>query len=738
MPSSDPSRRTVLAGTAAAAVLTGLPSLQSHAQARESAIGAASAASPYNWRNVVIGGTGFVTGVVFHPAVRGLVYARTDMGGAYRWDDGAARWIPLLDWISQDDQNLLGVESLAIDPARPDRVYLALGSYTQSWAGNGAFLRSDDRGTTWTRTDLSVKLGSNEDGRGTGERLLLDPRNTDTLWLGTRHDGLLKSTDRGTTWAAATSFPPAPSASGQGVTVLVAAGRTLYAGWGDGDGSATATTLYRTTDGTTWAPVPGQPTGPAAKMPMRAAYDARADELYVTYADAPGPNGQSNGSVHKLAVGSGTWTDVTPVKPGGSDGFGYGGASVDAQRTGTVVVTTNNRWSSGDTLFRTTDGGRSWTSLKDSATIDVSETPFLKWGKDAPTFGWWIQMAAIDPFDSEHIVYGTGATLYGTLDLKKWAPQIRGLEETSVLFLISPPTGQAHLLSGSRDIGTLYHDQLTASPAGGLATNPLFVTAAGLAQAANKPSYVVRTGLGGNGNGAYSNDGGQTWTPFRSQPSLAEEAPGPIATTADGSVLVWSFAPSDSTKDAAYRSVDNGTTWTEISSFPKGATPVADPVDPKVFYAYDTGKGTLHASTDGGLTFAARATGLPSGDRGFKLAAAPHRPGDLWLSAKTSGLRYSNDGGRNFTTVTSCQASYTLGFGKAAQDSHGPAIYHVATVSGTPGVYRSDDGAKTWLRINDDQHQWGWLGEAITGDPRVYGHVYLATNGRGIQFGQPA
>jgi hypothetical protein len=377
MPSSDPTRRTVLAGTAAAAALTGLPSLQSHARAGESAIGAAAAASPYTWRNVVVGGTGFVTGVVFHPAVRGLAYARTDMGGAYRWDDGAARWIPLLDWISQDDQNLLGVESLAIDPARPDHVYLALGSYTQPWAGNGAFLRSDDRGATWTRTDLSVKLGSNEDGRGTGERLLLDPRNSDTLWLGTRHDGLLKSTDRGATWAPATGFPPAPSASGQGVTVLVSAGRTLYAGWGDGDGSATATTLYRTTDGTTWVPVPGQPTGPTAKMPMRAAYDARADELYVTYADAPGPNGQSNGSVHKLAVGSGTWTDVTPVKPSGSDGFGYGGAAVDAQRTGTVVVTTNNRWSSGDTLFRTTDGGRSWTSLKDSATIDVSETPFL-------------------------------------------------------------------------------------------------------------------------------------------------------------------------------------------------------------------------------------------------------------------------------------------------------------------------------------------------------------------------
>ena len=738
MHASDLSRRSVLAGTAATAALVGLTSLQGRSQAMESTVGAAPDATPYEWRNVFIGGTGFVTGVVFHPAVKGLAYARTDMGGAYRWDDSAARWIPLLDWVSQADQNLLGVESVAIDPARPERLYLALGTYSQSWADNGAFLRSDDRGATWTRTDLKVKLGSNEDGRGTGERLLLDPRNSDTLWLGTRHDGLLKSTDRGATWAAATGFPPKPNPSGQGVTLLVAVGRTLYAGWGDGDGSAVANTLYRTTDGTTWTPVPGQPTGTAAKLPMRAAYDARADELYVAYADTPGPNGQSNGSVHKLAVAGGKWTEVTPVKPSSSDSFGYGGTSVDVQRAGTVVVATNDRWSKGDTLFRTTDGGRTWTSLKDSATMDVSETPYLKWGRDAAIFGSWIQMTSIDPFDSQHIVYGTGATLYGTRDLKKWAPQIRGLEETSVLFLISPPTGEAHLLSGSRDIGTLYHNQLTVSPPGGLATNPVFTTAAGLAQAANKPSYVVRTGTGDNGNGAFSNDGGQSWTPFKAQPADAKEAPGPIAVTADGSVLVWSFIHWDGTKHATQRSADNGATWSVVSSFPAGATPVADPVDPKVLYAFDTATGKLFASTDKGLTFAARATGLPSGDGGYQLAATPGRSGDLWVSTKGNGLFRSTDGGKSFAKVTSCQASFTLGFGAKADGASYLSIYHVATVGGVTGVFRSDDAAKTWRRINDDKHQWGWIGQAITGDPRIPGMVYLATNGRGIQFGTSA
>lgn len=160
MEASRPSRRSVLAGVSVAAALTSVPLLTTRVQAAE--------APAYRWRNAVIGGTGFVTGILFHPSVRGLAYARTDIGGAYRWDDRAARWTPLTDQLGWDDWNLLGVEAIAVDPVHPDRLYLAVGTYAQSWAGNGAVLRSEDRGTTWTRTDLTVKLGGNEDGRGAG------------------------------------------------------------------------------------------------------------------------------------------------------------------------------------------------------------------------------------------------------------------------------------------------------------------------------------------------------------------------------------------------------------------------------------------------------------------------------------------------------------------------------------------------------------------------------------------
>ncbi|MEU1488676.1 1,4-beta-glucanase [Streptomyces sp. NPDC005775] len=740
-----PSRRTVLASAAVVAAAVTLPAAgPAAATAPKDHRGRAS--EPHRWRTAAIGGTGFVTGVLFHPSVRGLAYARTDIGGAYRWDGREARWTPLTDHLGWDDWNLLGIEALAVDPAHPGRLYLACGTYAQSWASPGAVLRSEDRGATWQRADLTVRLGANEDGRGAGERLLVDPRDSDTLWLGTRHDGLLRSTDRGVTWAPA-DFPATASASGQGVMFLAAAGRTVYAGWGDG-GSA----LYRTNATGGWEAVPGQPSGSAAtKVPVRAAYDARGRALYVTYADAPGPNGQSDGSVHRLDTVTGTWSEVTPVRPDAAagDGFGYGGVAVDARRAGTLVVTTNNRWGQIDTVFRSTDAGASWISLKDTAVLDVTETPYLRWGGESAKFGWWMQTVAVDPFDSRHIVYGTGATIFGTRDLVHWAPEIRGLEETSVRFLIAPPGKGARLLSGLGDIGVMYHDSLTASPSRGMASNPVFGTATGLALAALKPSYVVRTGWpsGSTSAGASSDDGGRTWQPFAAQPEIAASAPGPVAVSADGSVLLWSFVHWDGTKYPAHRSTDAGASWTEVATFPKGGSPVADPLDPRRFYVYDTDTGAVFHSLDGGATFARGAAGLPSGDVQFKVAAAPGRSGDLWLSAKDNGLFRSTDGGLTFAPVAGCRASHALGFGKAAPvrgrrrpGAGYPAVFQTGRVSATydgVAVLRSDDAGATWVRINDDSHQWGWTGEVITGDPRVHGRVHLGTNGRGIQYAEP-
>jgi hypothetical protein len=54
------------------------------------------------------------------------------------------------------------------------------------------------------------------------------------------------------------------------------------------------------------------------------------------------------------------------------------------------------------------------------------------------------------------------------------------------------------------------------------------------------------------------------------------------------------------------------------------------------------------------------------------------------------------------------------------------------------GIFRSDSAGRRWVRVNDGEHQYAWTGAAITGDPRVYGRVYVSTNGRGIAYGEPS
>src|SRR4051812_29397146 len=93
----------------------------------------------YTWSNAVIHGGGFVSGIVTHPKAKGVIYARTDIGGAYRWDEANRRWIPITDWINAADWNYTGIESLAVDPSDPNKVFFAGGSYTSEWAkGNAA------------------------------------------------------------------------------------------------------------------------------------------------------------------------------------------------------------------------------------------------------------------------------------------------------------------------------------------------------------------------------------------------------------------------------------------------------------------------------------------------------------------------------------------------------------------------------------------------------------------------
>jgi xyloglucan-specific exo-beta-1,4-glucanase len=748
--------------------------------------------NPYHFQNVVIGGGGgFIPGIVFSTTQPGLVYARTDIGGAYRFDPNSGRWIPLLDWIGFQDWNLSGVESIAIDPVNPQRVYLAVGTYTNDYTTeNGAILRSDNQGQTFQRFNLPFKVGSNMPGRGMGERLAIDPHNNQVLYLGTRSgNGLWRSTDSGATWAQVASMPdtgpyhepstgPADTYDNDPIGVVwevfdprttvtvnhMKVSQNIYVGVAD-----PANSLWHSADGgQTWSPVAGQPTG---VMPHHGKL-ASTGILYLSYNNNAGPYDGSAGDVWKYDTGSATWTLITPPASPLNGGYGFGGLSVDAQNPNTIVTATLNQWWPDTNFFRSLDGGNTWNLIwnvnwanpwpnvlaPDYVLNYASVAPWLTFGatpatctatgpsnslcpQPTPKLGWMVESLEIDPFNSSHMLYGTGATMYGTNNLTAWdtggtvniSVAAVGIEETAVQDLISPPSGTAHLISAVADNGGYTHNDLTMPSV--MDENPVFTTGTSLDYAELNPTFIVRVGTGGT-NGAnigFSFDGGQTWAPGANQPAGASG--GTVAAAADGSRVLWSCGP------GVYFSPDNGTTWTPSTGAPAGASVRSDRVNPMKFYAF--ANGAFYISTNGGQTFAATAaSNLPPAGTSAQFKATPGHEGDIWLAGgsatTTYGIWHSLDGGNTFYKMWFVDGATTIGFGKSAVPFlNYPALYSSAEVFGVWGIYRSDDFGLTWTQINDYQHQYALTNAAITGDPRIYGRVYFGTNGRGIIYGDP-
>ena len=704
----------------------------------------AAAEVAYTWHNVMVGGGGFSPAVIFSRAEAGLAYLRTDIGGIYRWDQTGKTWIPLQDGLAES--NYFGIESIALDRHDPEVVYAAAGMYH---AFPAAVIRSADRGRTWSIHPVPFRMGGNEDGRGVGERLSLDPDDPDILYFGSRFDGLQRSGDGGSSWQKVVSFPyagaglPAGRGTHTGLSFVVFDPRTGQAG------SPTRTLfvgvaepgerhIFRSNDaGATWSAVPMPPRQDL--LPAQAQLDGGV--LYVTWSNRAGPNGATDGAVYKLDIATDRWTDITPDR---SVSSGYMGLSLDRQQPDSLVVASLNRSHTGDILWRSHDGGRSWQNLRDLSTRDVSASPFLTWGDPAPAFGWWMAGVAIDPFDSSHIAYTTGATVYATNQLNAadsgqtilWKPWVRGVEETAIITLTSPTEGP-HLYSGFGDIGGYAHQDLGVSPP--MFSHPAFDNTNSIDYAGTRPAIVVRSGASRRADGvslAWSDDYGQSWQPIAVPP--AEGRPGsiPIITSADGGLFVV-MTP------IPQLSRDHGRSWTPLN-LPASSRVIGDREDPRRLYALDFKAATLWSSRDSGHTFTPlRSKGLPhtlsddepgSPEVPVPLLAVPGRSADLWLVSR-GRLFHSADGGEHFQSVANNLWITRLSFGKAGKSRDYPALYAIASRDSLLALWRSEDGGKTWLRINDSKHEYGRRFRCIAGDMRIHGRVYVGTDGRGILYG---
>ncbi|EJC97846.1 Oligoxyloglucan reducing end-specific cellobiohydrolase [Fomitiporia mediterranea MF3/22] len=735
---------------------------------------AAVTSEPYVWENVKIGGGGgFVPGIVFNPSAKGLAFARTDIGGAYRLNADDS-WTPLLDFADDTHANYWGTDAIATDPVDPDNLYIAVGLYTNSWdPNNGTILISHDRGDSFTAVPFPFKFGGNMPGRGLGERLVVDPNNNKIIYFGARSGhGLWKSSDAGQTWANVTNFPSVgtyaqdPSdSSGYGSDIMgiawIAFDKNSATSGGlsrifVGVANMGSDNVFVSEDsGATWSAVEGQRND---FIPHHGVLSPAEDALYIPYANGIGPWDGTAGYVMKYFISNSSWVDITPAQGIADNSYGYSGLSVDLQKPGTVMLAPFNEWYPDANIMRSTDGGASWTQIFSSGypppdyslaiypnyNYNVSKAPWITtfMTGNTDTLGWGIQGLAIDPFDSDHWLYGTGLTIYGGHDLRNWDANPRknvtvasladGVEETAPQALTAPLSGPK-LVSAVGDVGGFVHTDLTEPPP--TFTNPIWSgTATGVDHAGANHSNIVRlSGIAGSSSVsvATSTDGGQTWSPYAGSPSISDNIyDGKIAMSANGDTLLWTQA----TGFSGVRFSKNGSPFTDSNGLPSGSTVqiASDKLNNTVFYA---GVGSeFFISVDGGEAFTQKNV-LGSSTNTLQIAASPFNAGEIFVSTDR-GIWHSTDFGTNFTELAGPTAAWSIAVGKAKEASSPPAFYAAATIEGVSSLFRTDDLGINWAKLpTKDKALLSASNMVLAADPNVYSQIFVGAGGRGIFVG---
>lgn len=789
----------------------------------------------YVYKHISVPGGGFVTGFVFHPSVPGVLYCRTDIGGCYRYDFDRESWISLIDHATDPGVWETYPLALALDRRNPGRIYVMAGLHP---VHRIAF--SDDYGAHWAYADPPVTdekgntaaIHGNAPGRSTGERLAVDPNDSDTLYMGTMEDGLWKTGDRCRTWtrlaAAWPGMPPEkniafveidPASGGDDSpsrrVIAATNGRQ-----GSPGGNVRGQSVYISNDaGKTFKPLAGEPRpvigGPGdypGYVGQRAAFCGKY--LYITYAacnigwsrwDTYGcDTGRCyDGALYRFELdGDGEVVealDITPANiigprmhdpeaPGRRLGYGMGGICADPRQPGVLVCSTI--CASPDTIYRSTDFGLTWKPILSGLGIghidfNVSYQRPEYNGNDSLVH--WMSDLKINPFDSDMAFFNTGAGIFMTKDLTgadrdrtvNWACCDKGLEETVHLNVYSPPAGDVKLIDIIGDYGGFVFTDLDR-PAENTFMNSgkdRWITAMNADYPDGNPQMLAVTPRGNwtgrtRGGLIASSDQGRTWRQLDYPGGLSEDidrmiedikrpnvTSGWTAISADGAAILWVLGLPVFASRLVFTH-DLGSTWGRSLVYDSGGKPVsggnmpfkvmADRVDPDVFYGFgdNAGFAGFYASTDKGRTF--RRIKAPRGfpevnlagidsEQHYEIRAEPGRKGVLWMAMQQYGLwRVAFDASAGaFSGSRVSQAGdfiKRIGLGKPLDGSETKTLFTSGTIQGRYGFYRSHDGGATWIRINDDSRQYGDI-RSISGDPRVFGRIYVATGTRGLIYG---
>jgi hypothetical protein len=713
------------------------------------------------WQDLKVGAGGWVRGLTVHSD--GTMVARTDTVGAYLYNGSS--WVQLVNssslpasFINSVDIATFspnggtggGVWEVAIAPLNSSLMYMAFDGYV--W-------KSANKGGTWTQTSYAQDGSMNPTVNGVGEvgqKMAVDPSNNNIVYVGGVASGLRVTTDGGTTWNTVAGVPAGTGAGMVGILfdpaspVVGGATQGIYA-------FRSGTGLYHSTNGgSTWTQTTGGPTAISyaaiTTSGLYYAIDTGADTVQ-----------RYNGT---------TWANLST---GGSGGETFHSLAINPFNQNEIVAGT-----SGGAINVSYNGGATWTGMIFGAGggLTSADIPWLAPGNQNSSQGnmspwYWVTGGglAFSPSTNGLLFQSAGTGMWRmnvptnatSSTALIWADFSVGIENLVTKAIVVPPspgTGLPILVSQDRPFFKITNPNVYQSTYGPVrnqltqgwsadyaSSDPTFI--AGLADASV---------YGQPEQSGYSTDGGATWTRFATN-APGSGSGGTIAASTPQN-LIW--APADRVQPSY--TMNQGATWTGItlpgvsswSNFDSAyyfdqRSVTADRVLANTFYLYYGNYGVFK-TTNGGAAWTEVHTGaIDPGYFGYNstIMSVPGNAGHLFYTSGNIGgttpnspravpFYRSTDGGATWQAVANVIAVTSFGFGAAAPGKTYPAIYIVGFVNNVYGIWQSIDNAVTWTNIgpNGTAYPLGNLNliDCISGDPNIFGQVYVGTNGGGYAY----
>lgn len=597
---------------------------------------------------------------------------------------------------------------------------------------------------TWKRT-ATFPIG------GDINVIAVDPKNSQTVYAGTEHMGIFKSTDAGLTWtevgyagdiarlgktdniAIALSNPAIVYSSWgpevdksidgglhwtrtgllnagariNGLTVSPNDPNVVYAALGGGAPRAAADGIYRSSDGgASWTRLGLTSASLSVAVPASA-----PDTVYAGVADG----------IYKSTNRGTSWTKV------------YGGAAraSGARPAGVPSLAVNSVWphtifAVADRTVRSMDGGATWTTLRIGG-----------------------EQIVVSPSNPDVVYLREGPNIFTSANrgdtwnaAPPWSVNASDLKTIAV-----DSSNAAKIYAGSWGQGIfLSQDGGTTWSAPALRSIPADLGAAIVTDPTDAATVYVGTA---RGEVYVSHDKGGTWT--RLVTLGTGQAPRSLIT----GLLVNPLDPAviyASSVEGVYKSEDSGASWRAVRdglSDPRVISLALDPVNPRTLYAgtgnsrpRNTFEGTgIFSSTNGGESWS-RIQGFPNAPVPA-IVISPLAPDVIYAAVMDVGVYKSVNGGASWSQVNSGledDCLYAL-----AIDPTDPDIVYAGTAGNyctTPGnkpenVYKTTSGGTSWDVVLKGENPLDYI-EAIAVSPSNPRNVYVAYHSEKVWFSSDA